>query len=75
MDHLDSAISSVSWLDRKTVEQVITNILSDPTQVDEARNKRIKEIKDDGWDLFLRVLGDGSFVITAVAVCRPVYFS
>ncbi|KIM47847.1 hypothetical protein M413DRAFT_417307 [Hebeloma cylindrosporum] len=67
VDQIDSTISSAFWLDRKTVEQVLTNILSDPTQVDEARNKRIKEIKDDGWDLFLRVLGDGSIVITAVA--------
>lgn len=75
VDQLDSTISSVSWLDRKTVEHVVTNILSDPTQVDEARNKRIKEIKNDGWDLFLRVLGDGSIVITAVAVCCLVYLS
>lgn len=75
VDQLDSTISSISWLDRKTVEQVVTNILSDPTQLDEARNKRIKEIKDDGWDLFLRVLGDGSIVITAVAVSCPIYLS
>ena len=75
VDQLDSTISSVFWLDRKTVEQVVTSILSDATHVDEARNKLIKEINDDGWDLFLRVLGDGSTVITAVAVCCPVYLS
>jgi len=69
VNQLNSTNSSVFWLDRRTVEQVVTNILSDPTQVDEACNRRIKEIKDDGWDLFLRVLGDGSLVITAVAVC------
>ena len=74
VDQPDST-SSVFWLDRKTVEQVVTSILSDATQVDEARKKLMKEIKDDGWDLFLRVLGDGSIVITAVAVCCPVYIS
>jgi hypothetical protein len=69
MNQLDSRISSIFWLDRKTVEQVFTNILRDAAQVDEACNRRITEIKDDGWDLFLRVLEDGSIVITAVAVC------
>ncbi|KDR85351.1 hypothetical protein GALMADRAFT_132054 [Galerina marginata CBS 339.88] len=64
---LQSSDSSVFWLDRNTVERVINNILNDSTQVDEARNRRIKEIKDDGWDLFLRILADGSIVITAVA--------
>ncbi|KAF8973548.1 WD repeat-containing protein [Flammula alnicola] len=64
---LESAASSVFWLDRRTVEKVILYILNDPSQADDARNRRIKEIKDDGWDLFLRILSDGSIVVTAVA--------
>lgn len=73
VSQLQSPDSSVFWLDRKTVENVINNILNSPDQVDEGRNRRIKEIKDDGWDLFMRILSDGSIVITAVAV-RPGFF-
>ena len=58
--------SSIFWLDRQTVGAVLDHILKDSS---EAQNRRIKEIKDEGWDLFLRVLGDGSIVVTAVAVC------
>ncbi|KAF9566167.1 hypothetical protein CPC08DRAFT_733774 [Agrocybe pediades] len=64
---LPSSDSSIFWLDRRMVEKVIDNILKDPSQASEARNRRIKEIKDDGWDLFLRIVSDGSIVITAVA--------
>jgi hypothetical protein len=58
--------SSIFWLDRQTVGVVLDHILGESR---EAENRRIKEIKDEGWDLFLRVLGDGSIVVTAVAVC------
>ncbi|KAF8913010.1 RAVE protein 1 C terminal-domain-containing protein [Gymnopilus junonius] len=66
VSQLQSPESSVFWLDRKTVENAINSILNNPDQVDEGRNKRIKEIKDDGWDLFMRILSDGSIVVTAV---------
>ena len=75
VSQLQSSESSVFWLDRKTVENVINNILKDPGHTDEGRNKRIKEIKDDGWDLFMRILSDGSIVITAVAVNAPFPYS
>ncbi|PPQ67110.1 hypothetical protein CVT25_005711 [Psilocybe cyanescens] len=67
VNQLESSVSSVFWLDRRTTEKVIDYILKDPTQVDEAHKRRIKEIKDDGWDLFLRILADGSVVVTGVA--------
>ncbi|CAA7258624.1 unnamed protein product [Cyclocybe aegerita] len=67
VEQLESSSSSVFWLDRRTVEKVILYILKDESQVDDARTRRIKEIKDEGWDLFLRVLADGSVVVTAVA--------
>ncbi|KAF9479728.1 hypothetical protein BDN70DRAFT_906163 [Pholiota conissans] len=64
---LESSKSSIFWLDRNTLEKVIMHILNDPNQkVDDSRNRRIREIKDEGWDLFLRVLDDGSIVVTAV---------
>ncbi|KAJ3516450.1 hypothetical protein NLJ89_g1100 [Agrocybe chaxingu] len=67
VEQLESSSSSVFWLDRRTVEKVILYILKDESQIDDARTRRIKEIKDEGWDLFLRVLADGSVVVTAVA--------
>ncbi|KAF8167749.1 RAVE protein 1 C terminal-domain-containing protein [Crassisporium funariophilum] len=64
---IESPASSVFWLDRGAVGKVIAHLLGDQHQPDEARNRRIKEIKEEGWDLFLRILGDGSIVVTAVA--------
>lgn len=60
--------SSVFWLDRTAVEKVIIKLLGDENQADDTRNRRIREIKEEGWDLFLRILADGSVVVTAVAV-------
>ena len=63
--------SSVFWLDRKTVETVITHILANPLLTDDARTRRIREIKEESWDLFMRILSDGSVIVTAVAVSDP----
>ena len=38
------------------------------TAEDDTRRRRIREITEEGWDIFLRVLGDGSLVVQAVAV-------
>jgi hypothetical protein len=62
------ANSSVFWLDREIVWDALNNILKDQSELEDARSRRIKEIIEEGWDLFLRVLEDGSVVITAVAV-------
>ncbi|KAF5323620.1 hypothetical protein D9611_005764 [Ephemerocybe angulata] len=59
--------SSIFWLDRQTVGTVLDHILNQSSEEDESKKRRIQEIKDEGWDLFLRVLGDGSIVVTAVA--------
>lgn len=63
------------WLDREIISDALANILANQTEQDDARSRRIREIKEEGWDLFLRVLGDGSVVVTAVAVrhipCYP----
>lgn len=65
---LKSSASSIFWLDRRAVEKVINHLLNDEQQAISAHNRRIREIRDDGWDLFMRILADGSVVITAVAV-------
>ena len=59
---------TVFWLDRRIVGTVLNRILDTNGAEDDERLTRIKEISDEGWDLFFRVLGDGSVVITAVSV-------
>lgn len=68
VEQLESAASTVFWLDRKAVDRVITNILGNHHLTDDARARRLREIKDESWDLFLRILIDGSIVVSAVAV-------
>lgn len=65
-----SSASTIFWLDRLIVGKVIGHILKHELQQDDGRKRRIREIHDEGWDLFLRVLADGSIVVTALAV-RP----
>jgi hypothetical protein len=63
-----SSASTIFWLDRLMVGKVIDHILKHELQQDDGRKRRIKEIHDEGWDLFLRVLANGSIVVTALAV-------
>ena len=35
---------------------------------EDARSRRVRDIKAESWDLFLRVLEDGSLILQAVAV-------
>ncbi len=61
--------SSVFWLDREVMRAALKLLLADTQQGEEdARRRRVREIAEEGWDLFLRVLGDGSLVVQAVAV-------
>ncbi|KAJ7786153.1 RAVE protein 1 C terminal-domain-containing protein [Mycena metata] len=62
-----STDSSVFWLDREVVSDCISATLNNETNREHARFRRLQEIKDEGWDLFIRVLEDGSAVVTAVA--------
>lgn len=66
-----SSASTIFWLDRRVVGTVIDHILKHQLPHDDGRKRRIKEIHDEDWDLFLRVLADGSIVVTAVAVRLP----
>ncbi|PBL01184.1 WD repeat-containing protein [Armillaria gallica] len=58
--------SSVFYLDREVIRQSSDEILTSCLSQDNVRTRRIQDIKEEGWDLFLRVLGDGSIVVTAV---------
>ncbi|GLB36004.1 putative RAVE protein 1 C terminal [Lyophyllum shimeji] len=63
-DHISS---TAFWLDRDVVGNALNEILTRRHDQDDARSRRIKEMNDERWDLFLRVLGDGSVTVTAVA--------
>ena len=69
---LDLSRSRVFWLDRQVLGDVLSNICQDQSEQEDGRRKRLREIKDE--DLFLRVLEDGSIVISAVAVCASFSF-
>ncbi|KAI0963718.1 hypothetical protein AcW1_000718 [Taiwanofungus camphoratus] len=58
--------SSIFPLDRDVVLAVLRNPDSRSAE-DDARSRRVREIAEEEWDLFLRVLSDGSLVIQAVA--------
>ncbi|KAJ7630787.1 RAVE protein 1 C terminal-domain-containing protein [Roridomyces roridus] len=55
-----STNSSVFWWDREIIGDSISAILKNEPDLDDARLRRLKEIRDEGWDLFIRVLDDGS---------------
>ncbi|KAG6832276.1 hypothetical protein H0H92_003509 [Tricholoma furcatifolium] len=64
--HLDQAASTAFWLDNDVVGNALSETLKKWPE-ENARRKRIQEIKDECWDIFLHVLGDGSVVVSAVA--------
>ena len=66
--------SMVFWLDREVVGTVLDHILAQSSEEDDTPTRRIREMRDERWDLFLRVLQDGSVIITAVAVSSPISF-
>lgn len=51
------------------MSDTFTSILQGTREEQEdGRSRRVREILEEGWDLFLRVFADGSFVVQAVAV-------
>jgi hypothetical protein len=63
-----SPASRIFSIDRQLVRTAIAAILDKHPHPEDAARVRLKEIYDEGWDLFLRVLSDGSVLVTAVAV-------
>ncbi|KAE9408257.1 WD repeat-containing protein [Gymnopus androsaceus JB14] len=64
---LDSTPSSnVFWLDREVISQSLERILGKDLEIDDVKTRRLRDIKDEGWDLFLRVVENGGIVLTAV---------
>ncbi len=61
--------SRVFFLDRGVMSDALSAALATMSTSDEdARSRRLRDMKSESWDLFLRVLGDGSLIVQAVAV-------
>jgi hypothetical protein len=64
--------SPVFWMNRAVIRSVFGNVLRDAGEVeskaDENQRRRLTELYEEGWDLFCRILDDGSIVVRAVAV-------
>lgn len=63
----DYAVPSVFYLDREIVNRALTSVLSDTTDKEDAKIRRVQDIRDAGWDMFMQALPDGSLSIQAVA--------
>jgi hypothetical protein len=61
--------SSILWLDHQVTHGVIKKLLEDSSDQDMSEFQTLKQLREGEWDLFLRVLPDGSMVLTSVAVC------
>ncbi|KAK7059134.1 regulator of (H+)-ATPase in vacuolar membrane [Paramarasmius palmivorus] len=60
--------SSVFWLDRQVLSQSLQQLVpKEKGDHEGASIRRLRDIKEEAWDLFFRVAGDGSIVLTAVA--------
>lgn len=60
--------SAVFWLDRQVISQTLEKLLNQDSDPDDVKTRTLRDIQEEGWDLFLRVIEDGSLVLTAVAV-------
>lgn len=56
------------WLDREVISQSLERILKDNPGLDDVKTRRLQDIKEEGWDLFLRVVENGGIILTAIAV-------
>ena len=63
----DHPVSSVFYLDREIVARALTSVLSDTSDKDDAKIRRVQDIRDAGWDMFMQALPDASLSIRAVA--------
>jgi hypothetical protein len=58
---------NVFTLGREVLRGVLANVLADSSDPNDPKLRRLHEICDGGWDLFMQVFPDGSLTIRAVA--------
>lgn len=61
--------SGIIWLDHQVTHAVIKKMLEDSSDQETSEFQRLQQLTEGDCDLFLRVLPDGSMVLTSVAVC------
>lgn len=59
--------SNVFYLDREIFRGVLMTVLMDASDANDTKLRRLQDICDGGWDMFMQVLPDGSITIRAVA--------
>lgn len=65
--------SNVFWLDREVIDITLEHLLKTYTGDDDVRIRVLRDIVNEGWDLFLRVLDDGSIIPSSLAVSISAY--
>jgi hypothetical protein len=65
---LSSPTSSILWLDHAATHAIVKDLIANSASHEDAHVRRLQDIKDGDWDMFLRILMDGSVVVSAVAV-------
>lgn len=67
-----STESRIFWLDREVMSHALASVVkANSEKQEDGRSRRVREIQEENWDLFLRVFADGSLVVQAIAVCIP----
>ncbi|KAJ8594840.1 hypothetical protein M405DRAFT_857819 [Rhizopogon salebrosus TDB-379] len=59
--------STVAWLDKEVVRHTIKAILASTAEDTSPQVERLREIDEEGWDIFVRALEDGSLIVSAIA--------
>lgn len=65
--------SNVFWLDRELIDATLKHLLKTYTGDDDVRVRVLRDIINEGWDLFLRVLDDGFIIPSSLAVSNLAY--
>ncbi|KAG8219687.1 RAVE protein 1 C terminal-domain-containing protein [Butyriboletus roseoflavus] len=58
--------SEIIWLDREVIGPAVKAVLK-ASEIESVETSRLRDVDEKDWDLFLRVLVDGSLLLSAVA--------
>jgi hypothetical protein len=64
----DALPSAIFWLETDVVGDAVKQILKKNAACNDAQMSRLRDIESESWDIFIRILKDGTIVVTAVAV-------
>ncbi|KAI0307694.1 WD repeat-containing protein [Multifurca ochricompacta] len=64
---MEKTASSIFYLNREVLAGALTSVLMDMPDTNEVKIRRVQDILDAGWDMFVQVLPSGSLSVRAVA--------